>query len=63
MSTFWNLLKDSVITQGLVTLALTVTVCYLGVTGQPVPELVAYGFTAVLGYFFGVKTQQAIRRA
>jgi len=62
MSTFWDLLKNSTITQGLVTLVLTATVCYLAITGQPVPELVAYGFTAVLGYFFGVKTQQAIGR-
>jgi len=62
MRTFWDLLKNSTITQGLVTLVLTGTVCYLAITGQPVPELVAYGFTAVLGYFFGVKTQQAIRR-
>lgn len=62
MKQFWNLVKESTITQGVVTLGLTGTVCYLAITGQPVPELVAYGFTAVLGFFFGAKTQQALGR-
>jgi len=62
MSDFWDALKRSVITQGLITLSLTVTICYLAATGKPIPDLIAYGFTSALSFFFGSKIQQALGR-
>jgi len=55
---FWDLLQESVILSGLVALALVFTCCYLMATGQPVPELLAFALTSVLGYFFGAKVEK-----
>lgn len=60
MDNFWKALKESTITQGLITLALTVTVCYMAAVKQPIPDLIAYGFTAALSFFFGSKVQQKL---
>lgn len=62
MSKFWDLVRESVITQGIITIILTTTVCYLAGTGQPVPDLIAYGFMSALSFFLGAKTQQILRR-
>jgi len=56
MQTFWALLRESVILQGTLTLCFTVTVCYLAVTGQPIPELLTQGTMLILGFFFGSKS-------
>lgn len=62
MSKFWELLKESTITQAAITIILTVTVCYMAGTGQPIPDLIAYGFMSALSFFLGAKTQQILRR-
>jgi hypothetical protein len=60
MSTFWKLLQESVIVQGLVTLILVGGVVYLVCVGREVPELLSTCTMLVLGYYFGSKTQQII---
>lgn len=60
MSRFWDLLSQSVIVQGTVTLALIATVIFLAVTGQPIPELVSSATLLTLGFYFGSKSQQTI---
>ena len=55
MRKFWDLLKESVIIQGLITLAVIGTICYLVIAGQEVPsELWSWG-ALILGFFFGSK--------
>ena len=56
MSIFWSLLRESVIVQGTITLCFVVTVCYLALTAQPIPELMAQGMMLILGFFFGAKS-------
>lgn len=62
MSQFWQLLKESVIVQGLVTLALVLTLCYLYAAGRPVPDSLLYLVTLTVGFFFGAKVQAALHR-
>jgi len=56
METFWQLFRESVIIQGLLTLGLWTAIIYLSVTAQPVPELLSTGGIAILGFWFGSKT-------
>lgn len=62
MERFWELLKESVIIQGLITLALISTTCYLVAAGKPVPSELWAANGLVLGYFFGAKQQAAVIR-
>lgn len=59
MKVFLRLLEKSVVTQGLITVALVVTTCYLWATGQPVPNALYTMDTIVVGFFFGSKAQQS----
>lgn len=63
MDKFLDLLRESVIVQGTVTLALVGTICYLAVAGREIPEYLVAASGLALGYFFGSKTQQRIERA
>lgn len=62
MERFWDLLKTSVIVQGLITLALVGTCCYLWATQQDVPSELWTALSIVLGFFFGSKATQIVRR-
>lgn len=62
MRKFWDLLKDSVIVQGTITVALVGTCCYLWITQQPVPQELWTALTIVLGFFFGSKARQITGR-
>lgn len=62
MKRFWDLVKQSVIVQGLVTLGFVGTVCYLYATGQEVPSTLIQFTGVVVGYFFGAKQQQLTGR-
>jgi len=62
MNRFWQLLKESIIVQGLVTLALVGTFCYLVATGRPVPDSLQGLLGLVVGFFFGAKVQQALAK-
>lgn len=61
MDKFWELLAKSTIFQGLITLLLLVTMCYLWATGQEVPDGLIQSSTLVLGFFFGAKVQNQIQ--
>jgi hypothetical protein len=59
---FWELFAESVIIQAVLALLFGVTVCAMYLRGQAVPtELVAL-LSAIIGYYFGAKTQIAARR-
>jgi hypothetical protein len=62
MQRFWDLLRESVIVQGMITCAFVGTTCYLWATGRPVPQELWTANTVVLGFFFGAKTQQIASR-
>ena len=62
MRKFWDLLRDSIIVQGIITLALVLTCCYLWWTQQPVPDNLWTALTIVLGFFFGAKARQITGR-
>lgn len=55
METFWNLLKESIITQSLVTLALVVTLCVLWGLGKVVPPELFQLTLIVVSFWFGSK--------
>lgn len=60
MDRFLDLLAQSVIVQGTVTLVLVGAVCYLAVTGQDVPETLQSATMLALGFYFGSKSQQSL---
>ena len=57
--TFWDLFKQSVILQAIMALAMLGAIIYLVCVGRPVPEILAWGFSLILGFYFGTKTSQA----
>lgn len=61
MTTFWELLKSSVLVQAVITLVLLVVICYMYVVGQEVPDTLTSAFMAVLGFYFGSKVQTTIQ--
>lgn len=62
MSRFWDLVRDSTIVQGTITLAVVGVTCYLWATGQPVPDQLWTADGIILGFFFGAKATQIVRR-
>lgn len=60
MDKFWELFERSVIVQGLITLGLVGTVCYMTVAGLEIPNELYTSLALVLGYYFGSKAQQVI---
>ena len=62
MNKFWELVKSSVIIQGLVTMLFVGTTCYLYATGQEVPNTLIQLDGVVVGFFFGAKVQQITGR-
>jgi hypothetical protein len=60
MDQFWQALKDSVITQSILTLAIWGAVIYLACTAQTIPEILGVGAGTILGYWFGSKNQYAL---
>ncbi len=63
MDKFLDLLAQSVIVQGTITVLIIVTMCYLFLTGQPVPEILVTFASLILGYWFGTKNQKALADA
>ena len=55
MSTLIDLLKSSVITQGVITVIVLGLIVYLLVTRQPVPDQVWNLTVLVIGFYFGSK--------
>ncbi len=61
MQTFWSLLQESVIVQGVITVLVVGATVYLSVTGQPVPDNLKDITGLVVGFYFGSKL--ALRQA
>lgn len=55
-----ELFEESVILQGFITVVFTGSYCYLIVTGQEIPTDLAKLVWAVLGFWFGSKSQAAM---
>lgn len=56
MAKFWELLQESVLMQGIMTLGLLGTMIYLIVQEKPVPDILTNGFLLILGFYFGSKS-------
>ena len=63
MTKFWELLEESVIVQSLLTVGVWGVIGYLVVAGKAIPDAFMAGGALILGYWFGVKTQNAVTRA
>ena len=61
--TFMDLLSESTIFQGIITIMVLGTWCYMLVTGQNTPEILNVTMGTVVGFFFGGKYVQAMQNA
>jgi len=60
MTKFWELMEESVILQGILTVGVWGAIIYLVVAGKPVPDILSAGGMGILGFWFGTKSQAAI---
>lgn len=60
MAKFWELLEQSIIVQSLLTLMLVSVVCYLWITGKPVPQELLQLVFVIVAYWMGTKAQHVI---
>ena len=58
MDKFYQLLRESVIVQAVVTLSLVSACIYLSIAGKPIPELLTNATMLSLGFYFGAKSAQ-----
>jgi hypothetical protein len=48
---------------GVIAFVMTVTICYLAITnGTPIPDVLSNALTTILGFYFGVGINEAVRR-
>lgn len=57
---FVELLRESVIVQGLLTLGFAGTYLGLAIAGKNIPSELSQGLWVVLGFWFGVKVQHGV---
>jgi len=57
MAKFWELFAESVILQALLALMFGGTVCYMYLTGMEVPDTLIALLSAIVGFYFGGKSQ------
>ncbi len=63
MQTFVDLLRESVIVQGVITIVFVVTICVLWIEGKPIsPDLIQF-VSLIIGFYFGAKVQSLIHKA
>lgn len=55
---FWKAFEESLIIQGILTLALTGAIIYMAVAGREIPDFLSVAFGTVIGYFFANKTHK-----
>jgi len=60
MSKFWELFEESLILQGFLTLGFAGVALYLWATSQAVPDGLIQGLWAILGFWFGTKSQHVV---
>ncbi len=63
MNKFLDLLAQSVIVQGIITVLIISTMCYIIIVGRAVPEILVTFAGLILGYWFGTKNQKALADA
>jgi hypothetical protein len=62
METFLKLLDKSVVTSGVIAVALIGTACYCTIAQVPLPEYMGLAIGVVVGYFFSQKASAAQAR-
>ena len=62
MDELYELLKESVIFQGVLVIMVSGTTCWLYVSGQDVPSELLMIFSTVVGFFFGGKVPRTMMR-
>lgn len=50
------LLKESVLIQGTMTVAVTGVCCYMVIVGRPIPDLFSVAWSLLMGFYFGSKS-------
>jgi hypothetical protein len=60
---FWELFKESIIIQSLVTLIILVTICVMYIMGREVSQELWGAFILILGYWFGAKNAYMLKQA
>lgn len=56
-------LTDGTFAQGFITVAFVGTACALVLMDKTVPELIGYGLTSVLGFYFGSQTAMQVLKS
>jgi len=51
----YELLKESVLIQGVMALTMLGTMCYMMISGMDVPDVLVGSFGTILGFYFGSK--------
>jgi hypothetical protein len=62
-ATLARMLESSTLTSGLIALLLISTVMYCVVTGIEIPDVLTYSVSTIIGFFFGSKTSDQMKRA
>jgi uncharacterized membrane protein YfcA len=62
MRDFFDLLRESVIVQAILTVGIWAVISYLYIKSLPIPDGLMFAGTTVLGYYFGSKTQNIINK-
>lgn len=61
MSTFWQLLKESVIIQGTITVLIVGAIVYLAIAQIVIPDILGQMGFLIVGFYFGSKSGIAIQ--
>ena len=61
MQTFLDLLKQSIIIQGILALGFCAAVVYLAITGRHIPDTLVNVTMLIVGFFFGAKSTASAR--
>lgn len=62
MQYFWELFRESVILQGILTVGIWAVILVLVVMGRDVPDAVINVGYTIIGFWFGTKVQSAVQQ-
>lgn len=63
MDRFWDEFSKSTIVSGLLALMVWGTIGALAIMGREMPDILIWGGSGIIGFFFGAKTQAQTTRA
>ena len=63
MATFWELVRESIICQSILTLGYGGVCLYMALAGKPIPDDISQGLWVILGFWFGTKVQHSVDTA